>query len=640
MESSDSLLEELRERIRNAVDTAREISVDGRILGRITRVKPVEVAEDKRLVLIEIPFRDYIEYTASGETVVGLGSILGIVNPISKRIVLGEVVGYRREDLLSAMNIPLTTPLEDPSTLQTPLVLSVHLLAEAEIGANGLGEPQPPITPLEPGSPVIVPRPEVVKKLLGIPREGVLLGYLVAGNSVRRDVDVRLPLQALYHHVLVIGTTGSGKTVFLKNLALSVNHEYHDEKPLVVAFDLQGDYLALVIGNNELEPNEKVYEPLDKLTVIVPVTKRFFAEVSKGLAEKLDVGEAVEELGRRIALEYVSKTYRGELEVVEVSPLPNVVKEGDKELYVLELVDVELEDKASGRRITLTIVPWSLRYVEVRDSIVNFMPMFSDQARIFLPRILEKRRYETLESLIVNIENIRYVADKEFNLHSSTIANIVRGLIALRDTELFDNYIQVGEAKGMGIYTTRPTIWVKEPDYEWLLQKHANTMIVDLRWPAMYSSSPYTETIIVYRILEKIFEWKDKKLRKGEELRPTIILVDEAHNYFPQTTRETFSKDIVEATINKMTRLGRIRRIGVVFATHQPQDLNNLVIQLANTKIAFRSDKKSLEAIGLSEHHETLQNTPSGYAVVSTYTIRTQTLTIQTPPPQTKHQKP
>ncbi len=89
-----------------------------------------------------------------------------------------------------------------------------------------------------------------------------------------------------------------------------------------------------------------------------------------------------------------------------------------------------------------------------------------------------------------------------------------------------------------------------------------------------------------------------------------------------------------------MTRLGRIRRIGVVFATHQPQDLNNLVIQLANTKIAFRSDKKSLEAIGLSEHHETLQNTPSGYAVVSTYTIRTQTLTIQTPPPQTKHQKP
>ncbi len=492
MESNESLLEELRERIRNAVDTAREISVDGRILGRITRVKPVEVVEDKRLVLIEIPFRDYIEYTASGETVVGLGSILGIVNPISKRIVLGEVVGYRREDLLSAMNIPLTTPLEDPSTLQTPLVLSVHLLAEAEIGANGLGEPQPPITPLEPGSPVIVPRPEVVKKLLGIPREGVLLGYLVAGNSVRRDVDVRLPLQALYHHVLVIGTTGSGKTVFLKNLALSVNHEYHDEKPLVVAFDLQGDYLALVIGNNELEPNEKVYEPLDKLTVIVPVTKRFFAEVSKGLAEKLDVGEAVEELGRRIALEYVSKTYRGELEVVEVSPLPNVVKEGDKELYVLELVDVELEDKASGRRVTLTIVPWSLRYVEVRDSIVNFMPMFSDQARIFLPRILEKRRYETLESLIVNIENIRYVADKEFNLHSSTIANIVRGLIALRDTELFDNYIQVGEAKGMGIYTTRPTIWVKEPDYEWLLQKHANTMIVDLRWPAMYSSSPYT----------------------------------------------------------------------------------------------------------------------------------------------------
>ena len=40
--------------------------------------------------------------------------------------------------------------------------------------------------------------------------------------------------------------------------------------------------------------------------------------------------------------------------------------------------------------------------------------------------------------------------------------------------------------------------------------------------------------------------------------------------------------------VNKLTRLGRVRRMGVVFATHGPADLNDLS-QLTNTKIAMRS---------------------------------------------------
>ncbi len=42
--------------------------------------------------------------------------------------------------------------------------------------------------------------------------------------------------------------------------------------------------------------------------------------------------------------------------------------------------------------------------------------------------------------------------------------------------------------------------------------------------------------------------------------------------------------------INKLTRLGRVRKMGVVFATHNPADLNNLS-QLTNTKIAMRSPR-------------------------------------------------
>ncbi len=66
--------------------------------------------------------------------------------------------------------------------------------------------------------------------------------------------------------------------------------------------------------------------------------------------------------------------------------------------------------------------------------------------------------------------------------------------------------------------------------------------------------------------------------------------IDEAHYYFPQEgAREDFNKKVVEAVINKLTRLGRM---GVVFATHSPADLNDLS-QL--TKIAMRSEPKVLK---------------------------------------------
>ncbi len=626
--------DKLRELISSAVELARKLSVDGRVIGRITRVQPVEVAEDKRVVSIEVSFKEYLDYSVGGG-VLGLGSILGIVNPIVNRIVLGRVVGYRREDLLSAMRIPVTTVIEDPSTLQTPLVLGLDLVAEAEIGDNGLGEPQPPTTPIEPGSPVIVPKPFIVKKLLGIPGEGVLLGYLVTGSIVRRDIDVRIPLKTLYHHVLVIGTTGSGKTVLMKNLALSIHYEYKDLNPLVVAFDLQGDYLTLVEENSELDPSDRRYSPLERLAVILPVTKTFLEELKKSMDGSVgDVEGLAEELARRLAEEYVGKTYRG-YNIVGVNPS---LRRIDGEDVVLEAVDVVLE--GGGRELSLTIVPWSLRYVDVRGQLGEFMPMFTDQARLFLPKLLEKARWSRLEKIVTNIGNVEAIASRDLQLHKSTTANILRGLLALNDTGLFDNYVEVDKTVGQGVYTRKPLVWIAEPDYRVLFELVASMLVVDLRWANMYATSPYTQTIIVYRVLERIFNWKDERLREGVSTRPTIILVDEAHNYFPQSMRENFSKDIVEATINKLTRLGRIRRIGVVFATHQPQDLNNLVIQLTNTKVAFRSDKRSLEAIGLGEYYEVLRNAPSGYTVTSSYAIRAQTITVQTLPPQTRHQKP
>jgi DNA helicase HerA-like ATPase len=42
--------------------------------------------------------------------------------------------------------------------------------------------------------------------------------------------------------------------------------------------------------------------------------------------------------------------------------------------------------------------------------------------------------------------------------------------------------------------------------------------------------------------------------------------------------------------------------MGVVFATHSPADLNDLVVQLTNTKIAMRSEPKVLERVDMAEY--------------------------------------
>lgn len=132
---------------------------------------------------------------------------------------------------------------------------------------------------------------------------------------------------------------------------------------------------------------------------------------------------------------------------------------------------------------------------------------------------------------------------------------------------------------------------------------------------------------VVYRVLSRLFQTRDEELARGAA--PPPMSIDEAHYYFPQGgAREDFNK---EATvINKLTRLGRVRRMGVVFATHSPADLNDLVIQL--TKIAMRSEPKVLER--MAEYAGAYAQSGAAVAI-----YRTHAVTFKTLPPQTRHRE-
>jgi hypothetical protein len=112
---------------------------------------------------------------------------------------------------------------------------------------------------------------------------------------------------------------------------------------------------------------------------------------------------------------------------------------------------------------------------------------------------------------------------------------------------------------------------------------------------------------------------------------PSPVSIDKAHYVPHEGFWDDFNKG---AVINKLTRLGRM---GVVFATHSPADLNDLVIQLTNTKIAMRSEPKVLERVDMAEYAGELAYAQSGVAVAKSFIYRTHAVTFKTLPPQTRH---
>jgi len=144
--------------------------------------------------------------------------------------------------------------------------------------------------------------------------------------------------------------------------------------------------------------------------------------------------------------------------------------------------------------------------------------------------------------------------------------------------------------------------------------------VVDLRW--VLEKGVSTATMTAFIIAERIFELIDRKYKNQGKETPFLMIFDEAHEYFPQSKRGDDEKEALERLINKIMRLGRVRGIGTILATHRPTDLNDLILTLANTKIALRADEDALEKIGMDEYANVLQASPAGYGVIRTFSLK------------------
>lgn len=652
---------ELKEYYKRADELAKS---NGKKIGSVARSYPIEVKEKSRVIAIEIPFKDYYEFTKRGGKLT-IGDLIAIINPLSNTITLGRIVGFRREDVMSIARIPTTSLPEDYSTIITPVILHVELLTEKnfEIINDKLvlkGEITPPVSPIEPRSPVFLPNSNIIQELLGIPKEGIPIGVLYQGVKERKDVDVKINYETLYHHVLIVGTTGSGKTVFLKNLTLSLsNTKLKNEMPLVIAFDIQGDYLHTILPNDELNEKDRRFKPLDKVTVIYPVTVEYLRSLRKRVGNSIKhvkdeeiIGQMI---GAKIAESYFSTTFKGLLELEDCKV---IVKKVNNSSILIKEIDITASCKGE-REIKIKLIPFALLFDNIREKIKDIVPIFTTFASLLLPRIIhvmsegfddfirkgnrtvqvtiEKREKiklnDILNELFKEEGGLRDYLIYKTKAHKGTIDNLCRVFNIIQDTGIIDVEIPINGK----------LIQVGEPNYAKLFEDpNTCTIIIDLRGIGMYSrAADQANVMVVYRVLEKVFEWKNERLKEGIETRPTFIIIDEAHNYFPETrSGREVNKDIIEGLINRITRLGRMRKIGVIFATHRPEDLNDLILQLTNTKIGLRSEESVLRNIGLEDFSEELKVAPSGVGVIKTPIIKCHTIFFRSYPPQCYHRSP
>jgi len=355
----------------------------------------------------------------------------------------------------------------------------------------------------------------------------------------------------------------------------------------------------------------------------------------------------------------------------------------DRYGWKLDLADIEVAEEPSkpplryveitiknnygeaAESFTLYIIPYGFRFIDFSPrEFIGLNPYFTRQAMDSLSRLLNylktrNARLETIYDFYEALQEARYrlhekpgsprgvVLDpskeyvveliRDLAIHKSTLENMIRQIGSLIDTGLFDIYIHGGHGEDR---------YLREPPMEVIMEKHHSLfngypIVVDLEYLQEYSYADPEKviSIVAFRILNKVFEWKIRRSRQRIATQPVIILFDEAHRFFPSKGggREEYVEH-VSSMIDRIARLGRARKLGLIFSTHSPKDVHDIILQLANTKIILRMDKTQLSALDIpAEYRELITRASDRVGVVKSHVLRTGYVSFRTPLPLAGH---
>jgi DNA helicase HerA-like ATPase len=664
----------------------------GDVVGRISRYSRVEVSEEG---LVEFDVEPEVYYSERGGAVQRIGEYVAVVEPKSGRLVLLRIVAIERRDELAVIGVePPLSSYEfkpEPSGLLTTTRVKARILLELDPEVDS--EPVPATIGLEPQSPVIDPKPEVLAKLLGLRSErGPVIGSLATPSGLVKGgaLTVRLPYRALLQHVLITGTTGSGKTTLIKNMIASMYSEWSQNTPVVVAVDMNQDFIQL-----PLEPARSPSDPVAltaykgvrpprALVVVTPLPLR----VVEGVYEEFSVDRiSLLEIARSIARMYYEESIEP-LVGAKMRDLNCLVKEGRSVVC-----------RAQAPWGPLVLVPYVINTTILdSDKVSSLMPGLTEAARALLERIRRgfRRRsktslYPPLQAILGALqayndgvrsgdrnelfESIREViaprvvakgvSDESLlrtiklegfdrtledlvddclevlelsNPHRETYRALYRRLLSLLDTEIVDVAVMSGWP------ASRVTL-MSEPRWEDIVSEAemlGAPIVLDLKWPMDKGlESLEGPRMAAYRMLQALIEWKHSQWARRVLGRSIVVVIDEAHQFFPQergAREEQEASRQVASMISRIARMGRARGVGLIFSTHSPKDLHDIIVQLANTKIILRTEPQHVERLDVpGEVKEVLPRLPDRLMVILSHVYRGGYIFVQTTTPLTAH---
>jgi uncharacterized protein len=93
---------------------------------------------------------------------------------------------------------------------------------------------------------------------------------------------------------------------------------------------------------------------------------------------------------------------------------------------------------------------------------------------------------------------------------------------------------------------------------------------------------------------------------------PVLLIIDEVHQFYGSNA----SKEALEQ-LNAIARMGRSEKIGVIFASQNPEDLPNGLTSIVNTRIFFRTLGDVGRKFDVRNLSIELSSLESGFAVMS-----------------------
>jgi len=120
--------------------------------------------------------------------------------------------------------------------------------------------------------------------------------------------------------------------------------------------------------------------------------------------------------------------------------------------------------------------------------------------------------------------------------------------------------------------------------------------------------------VLLRHLLSRIYESK-AVLGQYSDL-PVLIVIDEVHQFYGSSASVQALEEL-----NAIARMGRSERIGVIFASQNPEDLPNGLTSIVNTRIFFRSLGNVGRKFDIKDFSIELSSLENGFAAISSVAL-------------------